>query len=98
MRYTLYVQNVVLSPFSRRQLEEKVQRIGKFLRHPWPLEVAVKREGRAGTFVCALTYGEGKRVLHTQRSGDTFEDSLDAALEALRHELIKQRDRMRVRA
>lgn len=98
MRYTLYTQNIVLSPFSRRQLEEKVQRIEKFLRHPLPLEVAVKQEGRAGTFVCALTYGEGKRVLHAERLGDTFEDSLDAALEALRHELIKQRDRQRVRA
>jgi ribosomal subunit interface protein len=98
MRYTLYTQNIVLSPFSRRQLEEKVQRIEKFLRHPLPLEVAIKQEGRAGAFVCALTYGEGKHVLHAERSGDTFEDSLDAALLALRHELIKQRDRQRVRA
>lgn len=97
MRYTLYAQNIVLSPFSRRQLEEKVRRIGKYLKHPLPLEVAVKQEGRAGMFVCALTYGDGKHVLHAERGGETFEDSLDAALEAFRHELTKQRERQRLR-
>lgn len=98
MRYTLYTQNVVLSAFNRRLLEEKVRRVEKYLKHPLPLEVSVRCEGKARTFVCTLMYGAGKHVLRAERHGATLEDSLDAALEALRHELIKQRERMRVRA
>lgn len=97
MKYTLYTQNIVLSPFSRRLLEEKLQRVGKYLRHPHPLEVALWREGRA-QFRCSLTYGNGRGAVHAERSRETLEDSLDEALEALRRELVKQRQRMRVRA
>lgn len=97
MRYTLYTQNIVLSPFNRRLIEEKLQRIEKYLRHPLPLEVRVKREGRAGMFVCVLMYGAGKHVLRAEREGATLEASLDEALEALRRELVEQRERQRAR-
>lgn len=95
MKYTLYTQNIVLSPFSRRQLEEKIQRVGKYLQHPHPLEVVLRKEGKV-LFRCSLTYGNGKHALHAERSRETLEASLDEALEALRRELTKQRERQRV--
>lgn len=97
MRYTLYTPNIVLSAFSRRLVEEKLRRIEKFLIHPHPLEVSLRREGR-GQFRCALTYGNGKHAIHAERSRGKLEDSLDEALDALRRELVKQREKQRARA
>lgn len=94
MRYTLSAHGVVLSAFNRRQVEEKVGRLAKYLQHPLPVEITLRREGK-GLITCGLTYGEGKRALHAERSHHSLEAALDEVLEVFRRELLKQRERAR---
>lgn len=95
MRYTLSVHGVVLSAFNRRRIEEKMSRIAKYLRHPLPVEITFRREGK-GLVACGITYGEGKLALHAERSNHTLEESLDKTLDAFKKELIKQHEKQRV--
>ncbi|MEK7556922.1 MAG: HPF/RaiA family ribosome-associated protein [Patescibacteria group bacterium] len=94
MRYTLSTHGVVLSAFNRRQIEEKAARLSKYLQHPLPIEITLRREGK-GLITCGVTYGEGKRVLHAERSHQSLEAGLDEALEALKKEIIRTRERSR---
>lgn len=94
VKYTLSAHNIVLSAFNRRQIEEKIGRLEKYLRHPLPVEITFRREGK-GLILCAVTYGEGKQTLHAERANHSLEESLDQVLEALKKELIKQHERAR---
>lgn len=90
MRYTLSAHDVVLSAFNRRQIEEKVSRLEKYLRHRFPVEITFRREGK-GLILCAVTYGEGKHTLHAERGSHSLEQSLDEVLAAFKKEIIKQK-------
>lgn len=94
MKYTLHTHNIVLSDVNRRQIEEKIGRLAKHLRHPWPVEMTFRREGK-GLIMCSLTYGEGKQTIHAERSSHSLEESLDGALEALKREIIKHHEKER---
>lgn len=90
VKYTLSAHDVVLSAFNKRQIEEKVERLSKYLRHPFPVEITFRREGK-GLILCAIAYGEGKQTLHAERSNHSLEQSLDEVLAAFKRELVKQR-------
>lgn len=94
MQYTIAAKGIELSDFNHQLIGEKVGRLEKHLRHPWPVEITFHREGK-GLIICALTYGEGKQALHAERSNHSLEQSLDEALEALKRELIKQHEKLR---
>lgn len=96
MKYTIYTHGVKLSAHNKDQIGEKTARLEKFLKHPLPVEVTFRREGK-GLITCALMYGEGKHVLRAERESHSVEESLDLALGALKRELVKQNDKLHVK-
>ena len=96
MKYALYAQHVTLSDYQHRQVEEKIGRLSKLLKHPLPLEIAFTNDSPE-VFRCHLSYGQGKDAFHAENTGPDIEDALDGAIEKLRRELVKQQEKQRGR-
>lgn len=95
MKYSLTTQHLTLSSLDQQQLDEKLNRLQRFLLHPYTFAVVLRHDThhRQGAVItCIFTVTMDGRRLHTERVAATVQDAVDAAIGALKKELTKQRD------
>jgi ribosomal subunit interface protein len=100
MKYSLSTQNIELSEADQQLLEEKLGRLTKHLTPPFHPEVMVRhdRHHRSGPVIsCRINVTQAGVVLHVEREGATVQEALDQAIDALKNEITKQRDKRRRR-
>jgi ribosomal subunit interface protein len=100
MKYSLSTKNIELTEADQERLDEKLGRLSKYLIPPFHPQVLVQQERhhRSGaTIRCRINIVQAGTVLHAERMGATVQEALDEVSAALKRELIKRRDKRRLR-
>ena|SRR3989344_8215418 len=100
MEYSLSTQNIALTASDQELLAEKLGRLTKHLVPPFHPEIMIRhdRHHRSGNIIsCRINVTQAGTVLHVERERATVQEALDEAIEALKNELAKLRDKRRHR-
>lgn len=96
MNYRLQTRDISVSTIEGELIDNKLQRLSKRLREPFEIDVTLTRDQhhRHGDVItCTLKIVAGKHVMYAERQGATIQDTLDAAMQALKREIDKQHDK-----
>ncbi len=98
----MYIQvhaSFSMSEHLQQLIEEKVRKLGTFHDRIISAEVFLKmgenRHQQAGEQIVELNIQVPGRILHTEDHSDTYEKSLQAAVEKMRKQLIKHKESIR---
>jgi ribosomal subunit interface protein len=99
IRYHVVTKRIDLTDPLRRQIEERLQRLQRRLRH-FPGEgleahVAVERQARRGEFLVRLALSIWGHTLVARRQGPTLEGALDEATAAIERQAERYKARLR---
>ena len=100
MKYSLSTKNIELTEIDLQMLEEKLNRLTKYLVLPFHPQVVVRRERHhsSGAVInCAININQSGTVIHAERFANSVQGALDESIAAIRSELIKRRDKRRQR-
>jgi ribosome-associated translation inhibitor RaiA len=99
LRHHVVTKRVDLTDYLRRQLEERLQRLQRRLRHFPPealqAQVAVERQARGGAYVVRLALSIWGHTLVARRLGPTLEVALDEATAAIERQVERYKARLR---
>lgn len=98
MKYSLTTKNLELTPSDLNLLDKKLERLEKYVRPPFQVDVVLRRDRHhlsGETVMCKINIEQGRTVSHGERQGETVQEALDEVIAALKKELIKSRQRGR---
>lgn len=92
MKYSLYTDKIELTDTDRQMLEEKLNRLEKHVNPPYTLDITVSHSThhRTGDVItCKMNLENGKNVWHVEETGETIQNCIDQAIEALQQQVKK---------
>lgn len=98
MKYTIYTDNIELTPADQQQLEKSLQSLKKHLKPPYLIEVRLHhdrhhRKGEVVTCNLHIQADLSDKSFHAERQAETLATACDTAIEAIEHELAKAHDK-----
>ena len=96
MKYALQVTHFELSDSDRELSDKKLLRALKLIEDPYVCDVRLIRDRhhtKGDIMTCRIVIKHKKQVFHAERTGETVQDALDGAVNAMIHELQKFRDK-----
>lgn len=96
VKYQIDTQNVELSETDREMMDKKIDRLEKFLKMPYVMDVRITRSTHhlsGEVFNCIINLEHKKDVFHTERTGGSVQVALDESIESLTQELKKNNDK-----
>ncbi len=98
MQFKLTKKNLEVSDDDESVIDEKLSRIAKHLRTPFVVDVMLRRDTHhqsGDVYLCRINVEEGKRVFHSERTGESTLDALDETIAVIIGQLEKEHDRHR---
>jgi ribosomal subunit interface protein len=96
VKYSLNVEHIELTELDRRLLDEKLDRLEKYMQPPFTTDVRLVHDThheKGQVVTCTINIEQGSKVFHAERTGESIQDALDQAIDALSSELKKQHDK-----
>lgn len=100
MHYNLHCENLQLSDFEARDLDKKIERLGKHVQPPFVVDVTLQHDAhhlKGAVITCRINVTHGKKLFHVERTGSTTADAVDEVLNALKNELERDHDKRKDR-
>ncbi len=96
MKYSLRSEHITISPMDEEMLTEKLNRLEKHVVTPFTTNVTIEHDThhtKGNVVRCTIIIESGKKVFRAERSYDTVQNAIDAAISALKSELSSDHDR-----
>jgi len=96
MKHSLRLEHIELNEGDKEQLESKLTKLEKHLETPYVTDITISHDTHHihGNVVrCTIVIEQGKHVYRAERSEETIQNAIDAAVSALQSELRTSHER-----
>ena len=96
MKYSLRTEHIELTNQDREKLEDCLNRLEKHVEPPFVTDVTIIHDihhVHGNVIRCIVMIEHGKKVYRAERSEDTVQNAIDAAVSAVKNELSDAHDR-----
>lgn len=96
MKYSLRTEHIELSNQDREKLEDCLNRLEKHIEPPFVTDVTIIHDTHhihGSVIRCTIMIEHGKKIYRAERSEDTVQNAIDAAVSAIKSELSSDHDR-----
>jgi len=100
MKYSLSTDHIQLNDADIKALEEKMERLEKWLKPPFTVDVSIKHDKhhRSGDVIgCRINVQQAGKVYYAERKNSTVKNAVDRSVAAIKKELNKDRDKKKRR-
>lgn len=100
MKYSLTTKNMQLTKADIKLLDKKLERLEKHLRVPFQTNLLLRHDQHhrtRDTITCIVNIKQKGSFFHAQRVGQSVQEALDEVVDALKNELVKNREKERKR-
>lgn len=96
MKHSLRTEHIQLTDADHEKLEDSLERLEKYVEMPFVTDVTIAHDThhtRGNVIRCVIVIESGKKVYRAERSEDTVQNAIDAAVSAIKSELSSDHDR-----
>ena len=95
MKYSLRTEHVSLNTADEEQINKQLRTLSIHRKLPDITDISFHKStphGKGNIISCIINIQQGKRLLHTERDGETLQNALAQSIEVLRRKLQKNHD------